>query len=265
VSALAAIGPLSRDVVSGTPARPGGTVFYAAATLARLGADAVVGASCAAADRELLLRPLEALGLPVRWYPSPASTSYRFHYEGERRVMVQEGVADPWPPEDAREAAGDARWVHVGALVRTDFPPETLAALAGEGRFLLLDGQGLVRGAALGPLRLERPSLAQLTHASVLKLDEEEADVLVGGDEVARLRSLGVPEVLLTRGSRGALVVTSSASEDVPAHDLAGKVDPTGAGDTFAAAYLVARSRGAEPVEAARDATDAVAAFLASR
>ena len=54
----------------------------------------------------------------------------------------------------ARARSGeDATWVHVGALVRTDFPTETLAALATAERRLLVDAQGLVRTPALGPLR----------------------------------------------------------------------------------------------------------------
>ena len=71
--------------------------------------------------------------------------------------MRQDSVGEPWSTERALEAAADATWVHVGALVRTDFPPETLAALATEGRRLLLDAQGLVRTAALGPLAHGRP------------------------------------------------------------------------------------------------------------
>jgi sugar/nucleoside kinase (ribokinase family) len=39
-------------------------------------------------------------------------------------------------------------------------------------------------------------------------------------------------------------------------------VDPTGAGDTFSAAYLTARAEGLEPVEAADRATVTVARFL---
>lgn len=262
---IAAIGHLSRDIVAGGEPRPGGTVFYAAGALARLGADAVVAASCAARDRDALLRPLEAFGLPVRWHRSSATTTYRFRYEDDRRLMFQDAVGDSWSAEQARAGAGDATWVHVGALVRSDFPPETLAALAEDDRELLVDGQGLVRTPSLGPLEVDGEVGPVLSHVTILKLDDEEANALAGGTEPGRLLALGVPELLLTLGSRGALVVTPSLTEHVPAVDLDPDVDPTGAGDTFSAAYLVARARGAEPVEAARTATDTVAAFLAGR
>jgi sugar/nucleoside kinase (ribokinase family) len=263
VTEIAALGPLSRDVVAGGEPRPGGGVFYSARALARLGADAHIAASCAASDRALLLPPLEAFGLPVAWHESSTTTAYRFHYEGDRRVMFQDAVADPWSPERATAEAGDARWVHVGALVRTDFPPETLAALAADGRVLLVDAQGLVRTPELGPLRTDGEVGSALAHVSVLKLNDEEAETLAGGAEPERLRALGVGETILTLGSHGALVVTSSLVERVPAAELDRDVDPTGAGDTFSAAYLVARSRGAEPVEAARAASVTTAALLA--
>src|SRR5206468_93853 len=78
-------------------------------------------------------------------------------------------------------------WVHVAPLARSDFPVETLAELA-RGRRLSLDGQGLVRPAEIGPLRLDGgydPAL--LRAVTVLKLAEEEALLLADGlDEGSR-------------------------------------------------------------------------------
>ena len=264
MTALAAVGPLALDSVAGAPRRPGGAVLYAARAFARLGADAHVAVSCAAADRPLLRPALETLGLPVRWRESSTTAAYSFRYEGDQRSMRQDAVADPWTPEEAVAAVGDAAWVHVGALVRSDFAPETLAALA-SGRSVLVDAQGLVRTPALGPLRMDDEIGAALDGPAILKLNDEEAEILTGSTEPVRLRELGVPEVLLTLGSRGAVVVTRERAEAVPAVQIDGSLDPTGAGDVFAAAYLVARARGAEPVEAARSAASAVAAVLGGR
>jgi len=263
VSAIASIGHLTRDVVAGGSPRPGGGVFYSARALAWIGADAQIAASCAAADRPDLLPPLEAFGLPVTWLESKTTTAYSFHYEGERRIMRQEAVGEPWSAERAVAAIGDAAWIHVGALVRGDFPPDTLAALAEGGRRLLVDAHGLVRTPAIGPLQTNSEIEHALDHVSVLKLNDEEAETLVGSADPQALRALGVPEVLLTLGSLGAWVITPQGVERVPAREIEGPVDPTGAGDTFSAAYLDARVRGADPVEAARAAAEAVAGFLA--
>jgi sugar/nucleoside kinase (ribokinase family) len=261
VTSVAAIGNLSLDCVAGAPPRPGGAVFYSARALAHIGADAVIAASCSEADRCQLLPPLEAFGLPVEWYASETTTAYRFHYAGETRVMTQDAVGDAWSSERAVEAAADAAWIHVGALVRTDFPPETLAALAA-GRTLLVDAQGLVRTASLGPLRTDAAIGDALRHVEILKLDDGEAETLVGSADPERLHTLRVPEVLLTLGSRGSFVVTPDLVEYVPAVEADGPIDPTGAGDTFAATYLSGRATGAEPVEAARMAAEAVSAFF---
>ncbi|MGH3133784.1 MAG: PfkB family carbohydrate kinase [Gaiellaceae bacterium] len=261
MTAIAALGHLTRDVVAGGTPRPGGGVYYSARALARIGADARIAASCAASDREQLVPPLEAFGLPVAWLESATTTAYSFHYEGDRRVMRQEAVGDPWPADDAVAAAGDAEWVHVGALVRSDFPEATLAALA-RGRKLLVDAQGLVRTPALGPLRTDGEIGDVLRHVAILKLDDEEAETLVGTADPERLRALRVPEVILTLGSKGSYVVTDDTVEHVAADVVDGPVDPTGAGDTFSAGYLDARTHGAEPVDAARTATRTVASFL---
>jgi sugar/nucleoside kinase (ribokinase family) len=209
--------------------------------------------------------PLEAFGLPVTWYESSRTTEYSFHYEGERRVMRQDAVGDPWPAVRAAEAAADARWVNVCALTRSDFPPETLAALAENGRRrLLVDVQGLVRTPTVGPLHMDADIGDVLRHIDVLKLNEVEAETLVGVADPERLRALAVPEVILTLGSQGAWVVTPEQLERVPAVPVDGEVDPTGAGDTYAATYIVQRAAGADPVEAARAAAESVAIFLAS-
>jgi sugar/nucleoside kinase (ribokinase family) len=261
---LAVIGNLSRDVVAGAPPRPGGGVFWSTRALSRIGAHAVVSAACSAEDRPLLVPPLEAFGLPVAWHESVETTAYSFHYEGDRRIMWQDAVGDPWTPEQAVAAVADATWVNVCALTRTDFPPDTLAALAAGSRMLLVDLQGLVRTPTVGPLHTDERIGEVLDHVEVLKLNDEEATTLVGSAEPERLRSLGVPEVLLTLGSQGAWVVTASLVEHIPAIPIDEPVDPTGAGDSYSVTYLVQRARGAEPVEAARVAAETVSTLLAS-
>jgi sugar/nucleoside kinase (ribokinase family) len=262
VTSIAALGHITRDIVDGAAARPGGGVFYAARALAGLGADAHVEASCSTEDRALLLPPLEAFGLPVTWHESTTTTAYSFHYEGERRIMRQDAVGDPWTAEQAVEAAADATWIDVCALTRTDFPPATLAALDPGGRQLLVDLQGLVRTAEIGPLRTDAEIGDVLRFVEILKLNDEEALALVGSADPQKLHVLGVPEVILTAGSRGAWVITPELVQHVPAVPVDGAVDPTGAGDTYSVTYIVQRAAGAEPVEAARIAAATVSAFL---
>jgi len=221
---------------------------------------ALVAVKCADFDRRMLAPPVLELGLPVLWLAARSTAAFSFRYVGDRREMTVDELGEPWTPEDIR-FIGDARWVHVGALARSDFPAETLAELA-DGRTVSLDGQGLVRPARTGPLELDAAYDPEvLRHVSILKLNEEEARVLVGGLDAGALASLGVPEVLVTLGSHGSLVLANGTLEEVDAERVEG-ADPTGAGDAFAVAYLASRAGGAEPVAAARRATELVAQLL---
>lgn len=239
-------------------------MLYASLALARLGAEATATAACAEADRGLLLPTLEETGVPVAWVPSRVTTSFSFHYEGDERVMAVDAVGDPWPAERAAAATRGASHVHVGALLRTDFEPAALEAMASSGARLLIDAQGLVRRAETGPLRKDGEIGSALRHVAILKLNEGEAAALAGGTDADSLRRLEVPEVILTLGSRGSLVVTADADEFVGATPVE-TADPTGAGDAFAAAYLWFRAEELQPKAAAAAASEFVTTLLAER
>jgi sugar/nucleoside kinase (ribokinase family) len=264
VRPLAVVGNLSLDRVDGDEPRAGGAPFHAARALRVLGRRAIVAVKAAEADRRLLLPPLMRLGLPVLWRGGDSTAAFSFHYSGDLRSMVVDALGPQWTTADLR-GLERADWVHAGALARSDFPAETLAALA-RNRRLSFEGQGLTRPARTGPLTLDADYDREvLRHVSVLKLAEEEARVLVGEPDAAALGSLGVPEIVVTLGSEGTLVFAERRIERVPARPVAGVVDPTGAGDAFIAAYLVSRASGYTPVAAARRAAAVVADLLGRR
>jgi sugar/nucleoside kinase (ribokinase family) len=265
VRPLGLVGSLSIDRIEGGPPQPGGAPFHAARALRLLARPAVVVTRCGAADRARLIPPLAALGLPVTCLDGSETSTFAFRYEGDVRHFEIVSVGDAWSPDDVRglrrTALAGVEWVHVGPVLRSDFPPETLAELAA-GRRLSYDGQGLVRRPEPGPLRLDAefdPSL--LEHVSILKLAEEEALAAAGSLEPEALAALGPREVLVTFGSRGALVVVDGRAERVQAHPVL-DADPTGSGDAFAAGYLASRSAGLAPVSAARRATSLVGTML---
>jgi sugar/nucleoside kinase (ribokinase family) len=251
---IALIGNLSRDLLPGAPPRVGGGSYHGARALQRLRVPARVVARCAVGDKAQLLPPLVRLGSPVRFVDGASTATFSMSYDGDRRTMLVDALGDTWLPADLPALPPAIRWVHVAPLSRSDFPAETLAAL-GARRRISLDGQGLVRVPETGPLRLDAdfdPDV--LRFVWVLKLADDEAEVL--GD----LAALPVREIVVTHGSRGSTVHVGGRSEFVPAHPLAG--DPTGAGDAFATAYIVARNAGFAPVGAARRATAVVASLL---
>jgi sugar/nucleoside kinase (ribokinase family) len=256
VPPLALVGNLARDLVDGGPPRIGGGPYYGARAWRGLGRRATIFTRCGTEERVEYIRKLTALGLPVVSLEGTDTTTFSFHYEGAVRIMNVEHMGDSWTPADIEVIPPEA-WVHVAPLLRSDFPAETLAAL-GRGRHLSLDGQGLVRAAQLGPLQLDADyDPALLEHVQILKLAEEEAEVVGAVDK------LGVPEVLVTFGERGSRVYFDGRSEKVGAWPVA--ADPTGSGDAFSAAYLAGRAQGLEPISAARQATSVVAGLLTGR
>lgn len=263
---LAVIGNLSRDVVDGQPPRVGGGAFHCARALRLLDRPARVVTKCTEADRALLLPTLVAQGVPVCWRRSATTAAFALRYRGDERELRMEALGPEWTADEARgwvsTALEGARWVHVAPLARSDFPAETLAELAA-GRALSFDGQGLVRASRTGPLELDRDfDPALLEHVQVLKLAEEEARIVLAD---RGFEALGVPEIIVTLGSGGSLVWVRGELERVPAHSVGEAVDPTGAGDAFAAVYMAGRSAGRPPAAAARQAASVVGALLASR
>jgi sugar/nucleoside kinase (ribokinase family) len=265
VRPIALVGNLAVDHIDGHPPRIGGGAFYGARALRQFGRPGLVVTSCAQEDRAALLPRIAALGVPVTWRPGASTSEFSIRYVDERREMMVERLGPSWRPADVRiPELAPVEWVHAAPLVRSDFPAEALAALA-EGRRLSLDGQGLVRPGRTGPLELDADvDLDLLRDVSVLKLAEEEAEALLGRVDRASLAGLGVPEVVVTYGLRGSVVLADDRFQEVRARAIL-DVDPTGAGDSFAIAYLAARSDGFSPFAAARRATALVAALLTGR
>jgi sugar/nucleoside kinase (ribokinase family) len=263
VRPLALLGSLSLDRVDGGAPRIGGGAYHGARALRLLSRPGRVATRCAEQDRATLFPRLAALGTPVTLLGAERTHAFSIRY-GEGRHMEVDSVGDPWRPEEV--AALPLRrcdTVHVAPLLRSDFPPETLAELA-RGRRLSLDGQGLVRRPQTGPLALDGDADPRmLEHVRVLKLAEEEARTLVGDVDARSLAQLGVPEVVVTFGQRGSIVYAGGRLERVEARPV-GR-DPTGAGDAFAVAYLAGRGDGHAPAAAARRATALVAALLGGR
>jgi sugar/nucleoside kinase (ribokinase family) len=247
------LGNLSRDLAPNGAARAGGGPYHGARALQRLRVPARIVARCDVADRDALLPSLVRLGTPVRYVPGESTAAFSFTYDGDRRTMTVESLGDAWLPADLPDLR--TRWAHVAPLARNEWPAETLAALGRRCR-VLLDGQGLVRVPEVGPLRLDDAFDRDiLRHIWTLKLADEEAEVV--GDPTR----LGVREVLVTHGSRGSTVYCGGTAEFVPARPI--DTDPTGAGDAFSTAYIVARNAGFAPAGAARRATAVVASLLA--
>jgi CheY-like chemotaxis protein/sugar/nucleoside kinase (ribokinase family) len=225
--------------------RLGGTPLYARRALHAAGADSVVVTR--GAD------PGSAVVVPG----GPAYDSRLDHRDGTHQVLARIGL--PFTPEETRAIAlpalRDCEWLLLGPQSSAEIPPETLALLREAGHRMAIDGQGLARGPDPGPVRLRPFPRTAVAGVEILKLNRAEARAATGGrlDREALL-ALGAPEVVVTMGADGVVLAASGGGWDVPGTGAGAYDDPTGAGDCFAAAYLLARTQGAEPVVAAGEA-----------
>jgi 6-phosphofructokinase 2 len=169
-------------------------------------------------------------------------------------------VGEPFTAAEARDMLpllDGCEWVILGGQASTDFPTEMIAVLADAGLRVCIDAQGLARGPDPGPLRLRPFAAEAVARASMLKLSRAEALAVCGDVEPEGLASLGVPEVALTKGRDGAVVVTADGVERSASNGVSFD-DPTGAGDSWLAVYVLERSRGTPPGAAARAAAASV-------
>lgn len=260
------LGNLSVDHVDDCPPTPGGCPVFAAMALASMGRPGRVVARLSREDLPLFEPLFDEYGELIAPLWTPRTSSFKLRYgDGGRRMTVR-AVAEPWAEADLEAAAIDTEWVHLAPLLRGDFPPAFLEALAARGHRISLDGQGLVRRPRLGPLRLDDEFDRKLLEpVSVLKLNEEEAEALAGGPFDARTaRRLGIAELLVTFGAGGCDLYLDGERRHVPAQTV-DHVQTTGTGDAFMVAYLADRSADADPLDAAQRAGRLVAEMLEAR
>jgi sugar/nucleoside kinase (ribokinase family) len=222
----------------------GGSVTYGALAARRLGWEAAILTS-AGADFE---PERELPGVPVFVHRSPATTCFANEYDadGTRRQVVS-ARADDVDLAPLPDAWRDPDALLLGPVAGELF---ALGATALEAGCVGAIAQGYVRAIAhdgvVAPRDWQRPG-RDLLGVHVLFLSEHDLP-----DAQARARELlsCVPIVALTRGWRGLELLTRDGVHQVPSLPRA-EVDPTGAGDVFAAAFLVRYHETADPLEAA--------------
>lgn len=247
------IGHVTRDLLENDPDSNaytvGGTVSFAAVTARRLGYDPVILTRAADnIDLAVIQDHAEVIVLP-----SPTTTTFANIYTPSGRVQYCYTPARPIRAADVDRRLQRAHIVLLGPLVgeipaevAAIFPEETLVAAVPQGWMRRWDASGLV-----SPILWESAEQI-LPHVDVLILSIED----VGGDAGQIDRFLGlVPLVIMTEYKEGSTVYQRSGDivdvVRVPPRP-AQEVDPTGAGDIFATAFLLRMRQTGDPLEAAR-------------
>jgi sugar/nucleoside kinase (ribokinase family) len=222
----------------------GGGVYYASVALRRLGFSVAVITRLHPGDFGRL-DELHAEGVEVHASPAPQTTGIENIYpteEMDRRICRPLAFAGPFaaveiPPVDARVTI-------VTPLMAGEVGDEIVERLAARGP-LGLDVQGFVRVPQGGTLVTTRwPEMADvLKHVTYLKLDDAEAEVLVGEMDPRRaagaMAPFGPREVVLTH-AHGMVVWAEGSIHEAPfvPSVVRGR---TGRGDTCFSTYVAAR------------------------
>lgn len=236
------VGHVTQDIVPGGLAVGGAT--YSARMAHSLGER--VGLVTSAAEDFDFATALP--GVKVARVPSPLTSTFENRYIGDRRDQYVRAAAAqldasavpvPWRQAGIAMLAPFTNEVRPG--VESAFDGSTLVAATPQGWLRRWGDDGLVQleGWATLVERLSRLNAVVLSEDDVRR-DERTVDML----------SRSVPLLVVTRGARGGTVFREGRSCQYPAFAV-DEVDPTGAGDGFAAAFLIELRRTGDPIEAA--------------
>jgi pfkB family carbohydrate kinase len=229
-----AIGHITRDLLPDGRWRLGGAVTFAALTAARLGLRPAIVTS-APSD---VLAVLDAVlpDIPLSVVPSAEATTFENIYTAQGRQQILHGRAAPLTLASVPEAWRDAPIVLLGPVAQeidasvVSGSPDSLVAATPQGWLRQWDADGVVTPSPLSNADV------QLPHLRALILSRE--DIGVSADEVIGQWARIVPLIAVTCSRDGAYIWEHGVRSDVFAGYPAHEVDPTGAGDVFAAAFL---------------------------
>jgi len=235
----------------------GGTVTFASLTARNLGMRTAVATR---ASPDLSFNPLYQ-GIEVLSLPSPVTTTFQNLYSADgTRTQFIRAVAGQINAEDIPPAWREAKVVLLGPLADeleegiAGIFPHSLIGVTPQGWMRRWDEEGRVfpkpwEGAA-----------EVLTHAQVVVCSEKDVD----RDENVIQSYARMAEILVvTHGPTGATVTHRGEARRLPAFETV-EVDPTGAGDVFAVAYLIELERSGDPYAAAHFA-NCVASFTVEK
>lgn len=229
----------------------GGTAAYSALAARRLGLEVAVVTACSEVDMALL-DALRDQGVPVQVKASQVTTTFRNSYDAAgNRTQVLTAHAAGILPGDVPSEWSAAGIVHLGPVAQElslAFPAmfgEQLLGITPQGWMRSWDAEGNVAHSAW-PIPT---ALKNLPARSILVLSMED----LGHDSaLASSYARLAPLVVITQGGGEALVYLSGEQYGAVPALYTNVVDPTGAGDVFAAALLVRYGETGDPLEAAR-------------
>jgi ribokinase len=267
---IVVLGSANADLVVGVQQRPGpgetvlgtdttvlagGKGANTAVAAARLGGRvALLGAVGADGYGDLLLESMSSAGVDVslvRRAERPTGIAYiTVTPDGENSIVVSPGANHALTTDDVR--LGTPRVLVASLEVPVPVVEYAVAVAAASGVRAVVN--------LAPPARL---SVATLSNAHPLVVNEHEAVWFAGSTDPLRLLALGPRSVVITLGARGVVLADGLAVHEVAAPEVS-PVDTTGAGDAFTGALAVGLAAG-QDLKAAAELAVRVAAISVTR
>ncbi len=259
------LGHITRDLRPDGTFTLGGTVTFAALTAYRLGLAAGIVTRAASAIIQDLSHTLS--GIAISAYPSNETTTFVNQYTQGFRTQYLREKADSLSLNDIPSAWRNTPIVLLGPLAQ-EIAPDVVASFPRRfGAIIAATPQGwLRRWDADGRVWPTSWQTAEqiLPLLDVLILSHDDLlpfahDNRKEADAILHAWSMQVPLLVATDGRHGATLFRHGTTQHFSAYKVQ-EVDPTGAGDVFAAAFLVSLYRYNDP-ERAVDFANCVASF----
>lgn len=239
-----AIGHVAKDLTPGGYTL-GGAVTYSAIAAKRMGLNPAVVTSVGPD-----VDPRSAMpDIPVHIVPSRDTTTFVNTYHDGKRTQLIKGVGGPIMSSDIPAEWLDAPLVMLGSLAGEldddlvhSFPKAIMIASV-QGWLRRWDDEGHVN-----PGYWSGKDVLPFVDAAILSIDDV-ADIQI----IDEWKDI-TPVLIVTKARDGAELHMNGEWHHIDAFPTT-EVDPTGAGDVFAAAYLIRLSETSDPLESARFAS----------
>lgn len=258
------VGHITTDLHEDGSTSLGGTVTFAAVTASRLGITSAIVTR--AAESLIAELPTRLPGIEVAARPSPQTSAFANHYHNGARTQYLLARAESIQPEDIPAAWRDTPIVLLGPLTQ-ELSPECVQLFhKREGALIAATPQGWLRrwdadGRVWPAPWAEAETILPQLDALILSYDDLQPFAIDNraADALLAQWSMLIPLLVVTDGRRGAALFQRGQREHFPAY-AAREIDPTGAGDVFAAAFLCRLHECGDP-RAAVNFANCVASF----
>ena len=251
------IGHMTRDLLPNGRFRMGGTVTYSGRVAAALGCQTAVLTSCGPDVNISAVLP----DLAHVTVPASHSTTFENRYSENGRLQILYNQAAPLTAAHIPAEWHDAAIVHLGPVVN-EIDPAIMTAFAG--RLIGLTPQGWMRrwdeNGRVFPRRWEEAAHF-LPQATAVVISQED---LLDEAMLAQFRTWS-SLLVMTESQNGCTIFTHDQTVQIPAPPVT-EIEPTGAGDIFAAAFFIRlHQTGGDYLAAGRFANEIAALSVTQR